>query len=247
MGKLNRNTKKKVNKIPYQTNIERIFTLITNKDVENRPDNVLRTSDTQTDIKFNELTQKIIYKELILPKYRAQVYETKWLEFLQHADWKKVWHSIHNPLSTEQTTTTIWEQIHLDYYTTYCYNKWHNAQDLCPLCEKIPESRIHIILTCPVVKSLWNSIEPHLLNIYPIQITEEEKAFGLQGKAANIILRNWMTFLLRETIMEQESIAYYNGKGRGNENEIKIRYNERRIKTQIRYHYYITKNLSLKT
>ena len=40
-------------------------------------------------------------------------------------EWDKVWQSGHNPLSAEETTSFVWEQIHLNMYTTHSYNKWH--------------------------------------------------------------------------------------------------------------------------
>ena len=38
-------------------------------------------------------------------------------------------------------------------------------------------------------------------------------AFGIFGNTARINLRNWLTLLLRECILEQEGIAYKNNQG----------------------------------
>ena len=242
-GQILKEQEKKQNKVPYQTNITHIYDLIRFKDIDIQAENTLYITSTEKELPFQNVTQKMIYYELILPQYRGHPYEAKWVQDLNTPiEWQKVWKSVHNPLSTEQTKTVIWEQIHLNYYTTYSYNKWHNSQDQCPLCEKIPEHRLHNIITCPIVNSMWNQLEPHLLQIYPTRITNEEKALGIQGETSNIILRNWMTYLLRQIILEQESIAYYNKRGKANQNDIKNRYNEQ-IKTQIWQHYNITKNL----
>ena len=242
-GQIKREHEKRQNKIPYQTNIATKYDQIKYINQDNRTENIMRTVSTELDIPLQNVTQKQIYYELILPKYRNHPYETEWVtHFKTPIEWKKVWESVHNPLSTEQTKSTIWEQIHLNYYTTYSYNKWHKKQDQCPLCESLPQNKFHNILTCSTVTQIWHQLEPHLLQIHPSPVTEEEKAFGLVGKTPGVILRNWMTYLLRETILEQESIAYHNKKGKTNENDIKIKYNEK-IRTQIWQHYNIAKNL----
>ena len=61
-------------------------------------------------------------------------------------------------------------------------------------------------------------------------------AFGMEGKTAKIHLRNWLTFLLRECIMNQERIAYKNQLGLHNIREIKCTYNAR-LKREILQSY----------
>ena len=95
-----------------------------------------------------------------------------------------------------------------------------------------PESRFHITVECPTLNTLWTELETHLQGIYPTPLTNYEKAFGLTGTNSGIILRNWMTFLFRQCIMEQENLAYHNKKGKGNLIDLKIKYNQK-IKTEI--------------
>ena len=49
---------------------------------------------------------------------------------------------------------------------------------------------------------------------YPNSVTNEEKAFGIIGKkqTPGILLRNWLTYLLREYISKEERIAYHSAK-----------------------------------
>ena len=145
-------------------------------------------------------------------------------------------------LITEDTKTTIWEQIHLNEYTTYSYNKWHHAQQECPFCLQIPGNKFHITLECPLTITLWATIESKLQNIHPANVTEHEKVFGILGDTPNIILRNWLTFNLRQCILEQERIAYYNKKGMQNLLDIKIAYNHL-IKTEVWKKYHLYSNL----
>ena len=120
------------------------------------------------------------------------------------------------------------------------YNKWHNAQQKCPFCQQVPQNKYHITIECPALTALWTELEEHLQIIHPTQITDTEKAFGIQGTTHNAILRNWMTFNLRQIIAEQENKAYYNKKGIGNIDDIKLIYNQK-IKTDVwnKYNMYI--------
>ena len=58
-------------------------------------------------------------------------------------------------------------------------------------------------------------------------MTDYEKVFGLVGNSPEIILRNWLTFYLRQCIVEQESIAFHNKRGVLNEEDIKQTFNVR--------------------
>ena len=176
--------------------------------------------------------------------YKEHHSKTKWEQKFstENIDWDKVWKSLNNPITSEYTKTLIWEQIHFNEYTTYSYNKWHNANQNCPLCLQHPETKFHITLQCPMTISLWSEIEPHLQSIHPANITDTEKTFGILGDTPNIILRNWLTFTLRQCILEQERKAYYNKKGMQNLIDIKLAYNQT-IKTEVWKKYNIYKNL----
>ena len=66
-------------------------------------------------------------------------------------------------------------------------------------------------------------------------------AFGMDGNSANIIIRNWLTFLLRECIIDQERTAYKNQLGLHNILEIQSTF-EARMKTEILRSYEYHKN-----
>ena len=83
----------------------------------------------------------------------------------------------------------------------------------CPLCRKIPESAVHIILDCHFTKTMWRKIEPILVRIIPIPPSTYEMAMGIQPRTKHetnaSTLRNWITFSLQEQIMKEERRAYY--------------------------------------
>ena len=201
------------------------------------------TKPPQT-IPFKQVTQYQVYCELIRSTYIDHHSKHKWENRFPNCDisWDDVWLFVNNPLSREDTKTAIWEQLHLNDYTTYSYNKWHKAQQVCPLCLQLPNNKFHITLECPVTISLWHELTHHLLKIHPEPISEEEMVFGLSGSKPGIKLRNWLTSLLREYIVRQESIAYHNKKGRQNEVDIKLSYNAA-VKAEVWEKYNILQHL----
>lgn len=80
-------------------------------------------------------------------------------------------------------------------------------------------------LKCQATKELWEDLKPILRQIGEREVTKDEMDFGISGNTARIKLRNWLTLLLRECILEQEGIAYKNNQGVLNIREIKIKYN----------------------
>ena len=165
-----------------------------------------------TSVKMSSITQKDLYEDAIYRISRPHAYEIKWIEKLNTVFIiEEVWDSVHNFLSSNKTKTVIWEQIHLNFYTQYSYNKWHGTNDACPLCNKIPESIYHILLHCQFVNIVWGLIQPTLIKFYPNPVTDSEKALGIIHirKTPEMIIRNWLTYRMREQIMNYERIAYH--------------------------------------
>ena len=176
-----------------------------------RKENILILIDGK-EIKFTEVTQKILYEEAIQKLYTDHHSQAKWVLKLDTSIvWEDVWSTVHNILSTNQTKTIIWQQIHLNFYTQYSYNKWHKKQDQCPLCHKLPESIYHLMMDCELVNKLWDNIEPTLKQLHPVFVSNNERALGIVMKkpTTGVLLRNWLTFLLRKIISDAEREAYH--------------------------------------
>ena len=97
-------------------------------------------------------------------------------------------------------------------------------------------------MECPTVVQAWRDISAHLRALHPLPVSDMEMAFGLPGHAPNILLRNYMTFLLRECIADQERAAFHNGRGSQNLIDLKIRYNQK-IKDEVYMKFNIYKHL----
>ena len=104
--------------------------------------------------------------------------------------------------------------MHLNFYTQYSYNKWHSSSGVCPLCQKCPGDIFHIILHCGFTNSVWVELRPILRRFLDQDISDQEKAIGLVNvkPSPGILLRNWVTFSVREQIMIFERKVYYSGK-----------------------------------
>ena len=184
--------------------------------------------------KMSQITQKDLYEDAILFKSRVHSYQGKWHEKLSTAFivWEEVWDSVHNLLALNETRTAIWEQIHLNFYTQYSYNKWHSTPDQeitdpCPLCRQKPESIFHIILHCDLVNTIWDQLSPTLSKLSIHTLDEAEKAFGIVQirKSPGVILRNWLGYKLREQILLLERSAYHQSKAPSVE-VFKAKYNQ---------------------
>ena len=174
---------------PHRRHSANLFDRIILRDLDDRQHYLLNTVDGN--FKFQKVTQKMLYEQLLKLHYRDHHSSTKWVEKLQTPlEWEKVWKSVDNPLSTEETASFVWEQIHLNMYTTHSYNKWHKTNLCSPLCTQPIRDEFHIIFDCPVVVSLWKEIEPMLRRIYPAPVTEQEKIFGILGDSPAVTLRN---------------------------------------------------------
>ena len=158
------------------------------------------------------ITQKQLYEDAILRTSRDHIHQYKWATKLNTLIlWEEVWDSVHKFPLSNKTKSIIWEQIHLNFYTQYSYNKWHGKTDVCPLCNKLPESIFHIILHCDFVNSIWIHLQPILNHLHNKTINDEEKALGIVHikKSTGMILRNWVTYKMRETIMQFERTSFY--------------------------------------
>ena len=155
-------------KIKLNTSVRKEDILVTNKGDE---------------IKFTQITQKQLYEEALNKIYRDHHSQHKWVcKFSNSIIWEDVWSAVHNFLPSNETKTAIWQQLHLNYYTQYSYNRWHKTNDLCPLCHTSPEDIYHIIIDCDFTKKLWDEIEPMLNELHQAPVSIEEKAFGIIEK-----------------------------------------------------------------
>ena len=196
--------------VPFDKVLTNLLTKIKVKTCVRKED--ILVTHTGKEINFTQVTQKQLYEEAIMYISRDHHSQAKWVRKLDTTiQWEKVWNAVHNCLSTNKTKNVIWQQVHLNFYTQYSYNKWHHTNENCPLCHNLPNSIYHVILDCHFTNTLWNEIEPILRKLHPASVTLEEKAYGIaHEKITNgILLRNWLTYLLRDFISQAEKEAYH--------------------------------------
>ena len=210
LGQLLEEKSKEARNLPFDKTITALANNIT-LDTDVEKDDMVILGDRKK-VKMSLITQKELYEDAILKMSTDHTYQTKWVAKLNNVIlWEEVWNSVHNFLISNKTRTIIWEQLHLNFYTQYSYNKWHDKQEMCPLCNKVPESIYHVILHCDFVNSIWTHMQPILSQLYSKSISDEEKALGIITiKSTNgILLRNWLTYKLREQVMQFERISYH--------------------------------------
>ena len=205
---------KETRKQPFDKTLTKIFDKI-KLDAFVKKEDILITHKGD-EIKFSEITQKQLYEESLSKMNTDHHSQVKWVMKLQVSIiWDDVWNAVHNFLASNETKTAIWQQLHLNFYTQYSYNKWHKTQGLCPLCQKFPQDIYHIILDCDFIKKVWEEIQPLLMELHSDPVTEEEMSLGIIKKkpTIGILLRNWITYFLRERIMREERKAYHSSGG----------------------------------
>ena len=225
-GQLLDEVKLRADGLPYRKPVVRVYDSITFKDLEDRDEFYLDTYDGL--VKFSGVTQKLLYEEMLRSTDVDHFSQFKWGERLGAIEWGQVWKAIHNKITFEETRSKIWEQIHLNNYTTSSYNRWHSSTDPCPYCLVVPANEFHLILDCRLTNSLWTQLEPLLQRIHPHPVEESEQVFGLvwSGSAPSIQLRNFLTYILRESILSQERVAYHNKLGMNNEPRVKAHFHK---------------------
>ena len=215
LGQLFDEKAKEARNVPYDKKLVNLANNIT-LDIMNIDYNLIKEDtvflgNTET-VKMEAITQKDLYEDAILYRSREHSYKDKWARELEILIvWDEVWDSVHNFPMTNKTKTAIWEQIHLNFYTQYSYNKWNKVEETCPLCNKETESIFHIILHCDYVNDIWTELQPTLMKLSPRSLDDAEKSLGIVQikKPPGIIVRNWLGYKLREHILLFERRAYH--------------------------------------
>ena len=192
------------------------------------------------DMRMELTEEKDIYTSLVKLKfYRLHVSEVKWIDHFSpdYIDFKEVWVTLQNNMVSEKTRTCIWEQIHLNFFTTYWFNKIGKENNICPLCKIVPDTRMHILLDCYLVKKLWKEIEEKLMTFVPIEVDPKEMVFGLANNKnkPEYNMRNWITYKLRECLSRQEKTTY-DKPNINNEKQIRSKFNKEIVR-ELTYKY----------
>jgi len=210
LGQVLEEKSKEARNLPFDKTITALLKSI-HLDTDVKKDDMVFLGNNK-EVKMSLITQKELYEDAILKKTMDHAHQSNWVKKLDIVIvWEEVWNAVHNFLLSNKTRTAIWEQLHLNLYTQYSYNKWHGTQDICPLCRSIPDNIYHIILHCDFVNNIWTQMEPILYQLHRESITEEEKALGIVTikSTPGILLRNWITYKMREQIMLFERRAYH--------------------------------------
>ena len=70
------------------------------------------------------------------------------------------------------------------------------------------------MLDCTFTNTIWTDLQPMLGRFRSIVVNDQEKTLGLVDvkSSSGTLLRNWVTYKVREQIMKFERQAYYSGR-----------------------------------
>ena len=123
------------------------------------------TSDGLETREISTIEEKDVYISLI----KQNVSEIKWGEYFstELLVFKDIWLALLNNIVTEKTRSCIWEQIHLNFFTTYWFNKISDDEKVFSLCKIKPNSMRHLMLDCALVKKLWHDVKEKIRHYVP--------------------------------------------------------------------------------
>ena len=216
----------RANGLPYSQSLTTLYDKMTFAPLPKNEHHLLVTPTK--DYPFHKVTIRLLYQLLLTQNYKDSHYQPKWhAQFGATFNWESIWTLTNNLLTSADTRTLIWEQLHLNHYTQYNFNKWHNKSQPCSLCLHLPTNVFHLTSYCPFTTVVWTDLTPALNLLHPAPVSDEEKVFGLKGHDPPTVLRNWLTFLLRECIATFELRAYHNQLGMANIVPFKHYYNSK--------------------
>ena len=211
LGQLLKEKAREARGLPFDRRVVSLMNVITLDTAVKKEDMVYLGS--KREVEMSLITQKELYEDAILrTNSQDHVYQNKWVTELDSVIlWEAVWESVHHSFLSNSTRTVVWEQIHLNFYTQYSYNKWHGGVGACPLCGRVPESIYHIVLLCDYTNSAWARMAPILSKLDGRPVDDAEKALGIVHikPTDGMRLRNWLTYKLREQILDFERVGYY--------------------------------------
>ena len=124
-GQIEDEFNKRNNGQPCITHVANIFRRVHSIDLAQRQENRIFDPRAQEFIRFKEASHKFIYNILLARSYRVHHSINRWTERFpnQIIVWEDVWKSVNSPVSSADSKSAVWEQIHLNEYTTSSYNR----------------------------------------------------------------------------------------------------------------------------
>ena len=102
----------------------------------------------------------------------------------------------------------MWEMLHLNYYCGYKAFKYYNEVNQCKLCGETEADSFHIILSCPAHKEVFQKFNATFREIDGKDMTERESIFGVQDSGDKSKLRNFLTFIIKNSIFRMRNVNF---------------------------------------
>ena len=166
------------------------------------------TGTIKTDIL--DLPLKNLYKNQISLRKVDMKWVDKCKKYYVFSDemWEDIWTAIHDPTNSYKIQSAMWEMMHLNYYCAYKAFKYYNEVNRCKLCGEAEADSFHIILSCPVHIEVFQKFNGTYREIDGKDITERESIFGVQDSGNKSKLRNFLTFIIKNSIFRMRNVNF---------------------------------------
>ena len=161
------------------------------------------------------LINKISFKELYWASFKIdQIYQPWkliWEQMFPNdtLHWEQIWENVHNKMCTYRVQSSLWMIVNMNFISSYKLNKMFNSLNICRQCDNPEEGPVHTILHCAVSDLVFGYFENILLQIVPLNISIQERAFGLMIQGQNTEkqkkLRNYLLFCVKHIIFKRRA------------------------------------------
>ena len=164
----------------------------------------------RTDILDSSL--KNLYKNQISLRKVDMKWVDKWKKYFILTDdtWGKIWAAVHDSTHSYKIQSGMWEMLHLNFYCSYKAHKFYNEENRCKLCGEAEADSFHVILSCSVHKEIFRRFNATFKDINGKDLSEMEIVFGCQEAGDKINLRNFLTFIIKNSIFRMRNVSFTN-------------------------------------
>ena len=192
------------------SNLNKCFWKLNNNPAEGKSQYIYTMGTIRTNIL--DLSLKNLYRNQISLRKVDMKWVDKWKKYFVLTDnsWEKIWMAVHDSTHSHKIQSGMWEMLHLNFYCSYKAHKYYKEENRCKLCGEAEVDSFHIILSCPVHKEIFSKFNATFKEINGKDLSEREIIFGCQEPGDKINLRNFLTFIIKNSIFRMRNSHFIN-------------------------------------
>ena len=192
------------------SSLNKCFWKLNNNPTEGKSQYIYMLETIRTDIL--DISLKNLYRNQISLRKVDMKWVDKWKKYFVLTDvvWENIWLTLHDSTHSYKIQSGMWEMLHLNYYCSYKAHKYYNEENRCKLCGEAEADSFHIILSCPVHNDIFRRFNDTFKEINGKDLSEREVIFGCQEPGDRINLRNFLTFIIKNSIFRMRNTNFVN-------------------------------------